>query len=213
MKVYIGDKVVKTDKLERLDNGTTVTNKVYKYGNNVIKIFHGNEDELFYRYFVDCNLKLNVISTPIDLVYNKKNEFIGNTSKYIDGLDLTDNLDVISDLTKKQLLLNLNMLKYDLLLLKKYKISTIDLRVGNCIYKDGILYHVDYGGFRYISNISKIDYKKEFDRFICDLFSKSYQKNKLCIPRWIINNNDKINIINEKMNEYETVGEFIKRYK
>ena len=50
-------------------------------------------------------------------------------------------------MNKDQLLSNFYMLKDDLEKLGKYNILARDLRVGNCIFKDGILYHIDYGNF------------------------------------------------------------------
>ena len=87
MNLYVGNKVVNfnEEKLERLDNGKSVTNIVYRNGNEVIKIFKKNEDEEFYKYFTDCKFKLNVISTPVKLLYDKNKKIVANTSVYREG--------------------------------------------------------------------------------------------------------------------------------
>ena len=72
MNLYIGDKYFNYNesKLQRLDNGKSTTNLVYRNGNKVIKIFKSTVDEEFYKYFVNEKLKLKVISAPMDLLYN-----------------------------------------------------------------------------------------------------------------------------------------------
>lgn len=225
MNIYIGDKVVKINKHQRIDSGITITNNVFRYGNYVIKLFKGVEDELFYRYFIDCDLKLNVISVPCDLGYDKEDNFVGNLSLYVDGIrDFNMYFNSLLHTNKEQLLSNLYMLKSDLEMLSKCNIIARDLRVGNCVFKDDILYHIDYGNFLRNYNNDELDnevlientrFKNnlEFNNFIYNLFGSIYFNSKLSIPYWILSKDNVFKEIEEKMGVDEQICEFVKRYK
>lgn len=227
MKIYTKDKVINVnkDKYNRLDNGMTVTNEVYRYNNYVIKLFKKAEDELFYRYFVDCNLKLDVISVPYDLGYDKDNNFVGNLALYIDGIrNFNDYFNYLMHMNKEQLFSNLYMLKNDLEILSKYNIIARDLRVGNCVFKDNILHHVDYGNFLKNYNSENLDNKDlidnskfknnlEFYNFIYNLLGGIYCNLKMPIPYWVFSKDDVFKEIENKMSNDEEFGNFVKRYK
>lgn len=162
MKIYVGEnRVVKIDKrkCERLDDGRTSTNEVYRIGNDVYKFFHSHIDEgkkhMIYKnqYFLDCHMDLKVIKMLDNLIYNKNRTCIGTHATYVDGInDAQKFIPYILKMKKNEFLESFYLLESDLEQLTKHKIAAYDLYPYNSILKNGILYHIDYGYFNFCNN-------------------------------------------------------------
>lgn len=214
MNLYIGNKYFNYNesKLQRLDNGKSITNLVYRNGNKVIKIFKSTVDEDFYKYFVNEKLKLKVISTPIDLLYNDSKELVANTSIYRDGISkFKDYYKYLSNMYKEEFMKNFNLLYEDIELLSKKEIMVCDLTLFNCVFKDGILYHIDYGSFKKSRSASKVN-EAMYNMFVLCLLKRICFLEKGYIPEWVLSTN-RLDFLKKNMKENDKVKEFVKRIK
>ena len=212
MNLYIGDKVLKINEnsLERLDNGKSVTNKVYRNGNEVIKIFKKVVDEEFYKYFSEGNFKLNVISKPNKLLYDENKRIIANTSIYRDGFrDFKAYYYFLLNMNKDDFLRNFTLLYDDIKILGDKGIMVCDLTLFNCVFKDGILYHIDYGSFRKSREAIKIN-KVMYESFVECVLKRISFLQKGYYPEWVLSS-DRLEILENNMSKNETVKEFVKR--
>lgn len=211
MNLYIGNKVVKynENKMERLDNGKSVTNIVYRNGNEVIKIFKKNEDEEFYKYFVDCKFKLKVISTPLRLLYDENKILTANTSIYRDGINKFQYYyHYLINMHKDELLQNFDLLYGDIQALGAKEIKVCDLTLFNCIFKDGILYHIDYGSFKKSRNAIKIN-DAMYNSFVKEVLRRVSFLQNGGYPDWVLKE-DRLEFLKKNMTKKRLLKNLLK---
>ena len=219
MKIYVGDsKLVKIDKrrCERLDDGKTSTNEVYRNGKDVYKFFHTHLDEgrsftiNKNQYFLDFNMDLKVIRMLDALIYNSSKKCIGTHTTYVDGIsELNKIIPCLLEMKKNQFLESFYLLEKDLDVLTKNKIAVYDLLPYNSILKKGILYHIDYGYFEKCDNPNKNI--SLMDEYIGELLDNIYEYLGYNIHTSELIPNYLFDYLKKDMNEGETVKEFVKK--
>lgn len=183
---YIGNDKLKID-LSNLDClGYGATNYVYRYNENVLKINHKIDDDITnFQYLKDADLNLKLISIPTQIIYNKDSEFVGTVAKYIDGISKKEEyLELLLNMNNRQLLENIIILKRDLDVLTKNKITAYDLSLNNIVISNSQIHHIDYGCFfrntRYPSNNDRSLYLF-LDEMINTLYRYYHNKHYLSI--------------------------------
>ena len=219
MKIYVGDsKPVKIDKrrCERLDDGKTSTNEVYRNGKDVYKFFHSYLDEgrnftiNKNQYFLDCKMDLKVIMMLDNLIYNSSKKCIGTHTTYVDGIrELEKIIPVLLEMKKNQFLESFYLLEKDLEVLTKNKIAVYDLLPYNSILKKGILYHIDYGYFERCDNPNKNICL--MDEYIQELLDNIYEYLGYKVDTVHLLSNNLFDYLKKDMNEGETVKEYVKK--
>ena len=102
---------------------------------------------------------------PIETVYNRKGEFNGYTTRFING----GNLSTISKMKMHKMLDEMNLYTEDVKLLTKNGVLIDDLYIDNIVYGDG-LYSCDPGSFKKEENMTEREIERENKHILNELF-------------------------------------------
>ncbi len=195
-------------KVFRIDNETVL--KVYKDCNDKAKLDKKMIEDL-------SELDTNRIILPNDIITDEDGETKGYSMDYIEESE-----DTIIDFPKKQLIVELSLLKKDLIELGENNIEIGDLREENTISNEDSFYLIDCGDYLQ-RKIDTTDINIRFfnEYIIDDIFtdivfeeSKDLMKglNVLKNLRIYLNEGNYIgDYLEEEMKEEETINGFIKR--
>ena len=195
-------------KVFRIDNETVL--KVYKDYNDKAKLDKKMIEDL-------SELDTNRIILPNDIITDEDGETKGYSMDYIEESE-----DTIIDFPKKQLIVELSLLKKDLIELGENNIEIGDLREENTISNEDSFYLIDCGDYLQ-RKIDTTDINIRFfnEYIIDDIFtdivfeeSKDLMKglNVLKNLRIYLNEGNYIgDYLEEEMKEEETINGFIKR--
>ena len=94
-------------------------------------------------------------------------------------------------------------------ILSEKEIMVSDLTLVNCVLKNGILYHVDYGSFKKKSNAHKIN-EGVYNSFVKEVLNRVSFLQNFRYPDWVLSN-DRLEFLKKNMKATETIDDFVRR--